>query len=58
MDKYVEYKKLSKKDKKRMNKSRRVQWSDYGCLSPVSRVVPNKKHLQDKHKCRGAIWYE
>ena len=38
---FVPYEKLSKKDQKQFNAAKRKDW---GILSPVTRVVPNKKN--------------
>ena len=38
--KYVPYEKMSKKAQKELNQKRRNSWGE---LSPVTRIVPNKK---------------
>ena len=52
MNKYLPYEKLSKKAKRKVDNARRVRWSDYGCLSPVSKIVPDKKKQAVKDRCR------
>lgn len=37
---FVPYEKLSKKEQKKLNAAKRKDW---GILSPVTKVVPNKK---------------
>lgn len=39
MDKFVPYEKLSKKEKRKIDKSRRGTWD----TNPASRVVPDKR---------------
>lgn len=48
MKKFISYDRLSKKDKKKMDSARRKQWS----MSPVSRVVVDKKKEANKRTCR------
>lgn len=55
MKKFITYDKLSKKEKRKTDASKRRQWSDYGCLCPVSKVVPDKRKQADKRMCRTAI---
>lgn len=57
MKKFITYDKLSKKERRKADASKRRQWSDYGCLCPVSKVVPDKKKHADKHMCRKQINY-
>ena len=57
MKKFITYDKLSKKEKRKTDASKRSQWSDYGCLCPVSKVVPDKRKQADKRMCRTAIRY-
>lgn len=52
MKKFVPYDRMSKKAKKEVNKAKRKQWSDYGCLSPVSKVVQDKRKEKDRKFCR------
>ena len=52
MKRFVEYSKLSKKDKRKADSSKRRLWSDYGLCSPVSRVAVDKKKEQRKYACR------
>lgn len=42
---FVEYKKLSKKEQKAQNSAKRAMWA----CSPVSRVVPSKKVYSRKN---------
>lgn len=39
-EKYVPYEKMSKKAQKELNQKKRNSWGE---LSPVTRIVPNKK---------------
>lgn len=48
MKKFISYDRLSKKEKKKVDSARRKQWS----ISPVSRVVVNKKKEANKRICR------
>lgn len=57
MKKFITYDKLSKKEKRKADASKRRQWSDYGCLCPVSKVVPDKRKQADKRMCRKQINY-
>ena len=52
MKKFVPYERMSKKAKKEVNKAKHKQWSDYGCLSPVSKVVQDKRKKRNKEQCR------
>ena len=49
----VKYEKLSKKEKRKVDLTRRTQWSDYGCLCPATRIVPDKKKEQARRLCKG-----
>lgn len=57
MKKFTTYDKLSKKEKRKADASKRRRWSDYGCLCPTSKVVPDKKKLTDKYMCRTTVCY-
>ncbi len=57
MKKFITYDKLSKKEKRRADASKRRQWSEYGCVCPVSKVVPDKRKQVDKRMCRTAVHY-
>lgn len=48
MEKFIPAEKLSKKAKKELDARKRNTWS----MSPVAKVVPNKKALQSKNACR------
>ncbi len=52
MKKFIEYERLSKKEQKKINSARRNQWSDYGGMSPVTRIVADKKKECNKRICR------
>lgn len=52
MTKFIQYNKLSKKEKKKIDAAKRRLWSDLGLNSPISRVVVNKKKEQRKYACR------
>ncbi len=49
MTKVTSYKKLSKKKQKEINLRNRRGWGE---VSPVTRVVKNKKHYSRKRKAR------
>ncbi len=49
----VTYDKLSKKEQKKINITKRTTWRDYGCQSPVTKVVRDKKKQAKKNMCRG-----
>lgn len=57
MKKFITYDKLSKREKRVADSVKRRQWSDYGCLSPVSKVMPDKKKQSNKRMCRTAVQY-
>ena len=48
MKNYISYDRLSKKEKRKVDLARRKQWS----ISPVSRVVIDKKKEANKRVCR------
>ena len=50
--KYIPYGKMSKAKKKSLSNAKRILWSHYGCLSPVSKVIPDKKKETNKRYCR------
>lgn len=52
MKDFVTYDKLSKKEKKKVDIAKRRRWSDYGCQSPVTKVVKDKKKEEKKNMCR------
>lgn len=52
MLKFVEYKKMSKKSRKKMDTAKRRLWSDFGVASPISRVHIDKKKEKRKYACR------
>ena len=52
MKNFVTYDKLSKKERKKSDIAKRRRWSDYGCQSPVTKVVKNKKKEEKKNMCR------
>lgn len=37
--------------------AKRRQWSDYGYLSPVSKVIPDKKKQVNRRMCRYTVCY-
>ena len=43
MRKCVSYDKLSKKEKKHINAKTRRTFNDFGCFSPVTKIIPDKK---------------
>ena len=48
MEKYIPYEKLSKKEKRRVDASRRGSW---GCMSPVTRK-PDSSRAYNRRKSR------
>lgn len=52
MKKRVSYDKLSMKAKKQVNAKERTMFNDFGCLSPVTKIVPDKKKEQNRRLCR------
>lgn len=57
MKKFITYDRISKKEKRKADASKRRQWFDYGCICPVSKVIPDKKKQADKRMCRTQIKY-
>lgn len=55
MKKYVSYEKLSKKDKRKVDSAKRRKWCDYGCVNPVSKVMPDRKKQVEKNICRRSV---
>lgn len=55
MENFITYDKLSKKQKKKINTAKRRMWGDYGCHSPTTKVVADKKKQERKHMCREHI---
>ena len=55
MNNFVMYDKLSKKEKKKINSAKRRTWGYYGCQSPVTKVVSDRKKQEKKQMCRGQI---
>lgn len=52
MKDFVTFDKLSKKEQKKINITKRRTWRDYGCQSPVTKVVTDKKKQEKKNMCR------
>ena len=52
MKKHIDYRKMSKKNKRVVDAGSRRLWSDYGLCSPVSRVSLDRKKEQRKYLCR------
>lgn len=46
-NKFIEYEKSSKAEKRRRDRERRNDWGE---LSPVTRVVPNKKRKEKRKR--------
>lgn len=46
------YEKLSKKEQKKINTKRRRFWSDYGCASPATKIIPDKRKEHHRRRCR------
>lgn len=55
MKKYVSYDKLSKKEKKRINAKTRRTFNDFGCSSPVTKIVQDKKKENSRRCCREQV---
>lgn len=55
MKDFVTYDKLSKKEQKKINIAKRRTWRDYGCQSPVTKIVTDKKNQEKKNMCRGQV---
>lgn len=56
MGKFTAYEKLSKKEKKKIDSKGRTVWKDYGCLSPVTKIVKDRKKEEKKRMCRKRVW--
>lgn len=52
MKKCVPYDKLSKKAKKLVDAKSRKTFNDFGCLSSITKIVPDKKKEQNRRQCR------
>lgn len=52
MRKFVQYEKLSKKEKKKIDSLQRKTWSDYGSIVPAVRIIPDAKKEREKYSCR------
>ena len=50
MKKFIPFEKMSKKEQREINNSRRNTW---GNVNPGSKVIPNKKKEKEKLACRG-----
>lgn len=50
MEKFISFEKLSKKEQKKINNSKRNTW---GAMNPAAKVIPNKKKQKEKLACRG-----
>lgn len=55
MNKHVSYDKLSKKGKRKVDSKARKTFDAFGCLSPVTKVVPNKKKEKRRRSCKEKI---
>ena len=55
MKKCVSYDKLSKKARKQVNAKARTMFNDFGCLSPVTKIVPDKKKENSRRCCREQV---
>lgn len=55
MKKFITYDKLSKKAKKDIDSKKRRLWSDYGCMSPIIKTIPDKRKEQNRRLCREKI---
>lgn len=55
MKKFVAYEKLSKKEKRKVDSKGRRLWSDYGCMSPACRKIPDKKKEKNRNLCREMV---
>lgn len=55
MKDFVMYNKLSKKERKKIDTAKRRIWKDYGCQSPVTKVITGRKKQEEKHMCRGQV---
>ncbi len=54
MEKFIAFEKLSKKEQKRLNNSKRGDW---GAINPVSRIVPSKKCYNRKKLAKPVVGY-
>lgn len=52
MKNHVSYDKLSKKAKKQVDAKARKTFDAFGCLSPVTKVVRDKKKEKQRRYCR------
>lgn len=52
MNKFVPYKKMSKKEKKKINSARRILWSDFGSRSSVSVLFSDRRKKRNAEMCR------
>lgn len=55
MNKHVSYNKLSKKAKRQVDAKARRTFDAFGCFSPVTKVVPDKKREKRRRSCREKI---
>lgn len=55
MKKCVSYDKLSKKEKKHINAKTRRTFNDFGCFSPVTKIIPDKKKENSRKCCREQV---
>ena len=55
MNKHVSYDKLSKKGKRKVDSKARKTFDAFGCLSPVTKVVPDKKKDKRRRSCKEKI---
>lgn len=44
MNKYIPYEKLSKKEKRKIDLKFRNNW---GSINPITKIIPNKKYVQN-----------
>lgn len=50
MEKFISFEKMSKKEKKKINDSKRTFWS----IPPTTKVIKNKRNEERKKACRRA----
>ena len=55
MNKHVSYNKLSKKAKKQVDAKARRTFDAFGCFSPVTKVITDKKKEKNRKCCRERI---
>lgn len=55
MKKCVLYDKLSKKGKKQVDAKARRTFDDFGCLSPITKIIPDKKKDSNRKCCRKQV---